>query len=184
MSLLEVQHLGNCIRIPFNYHGKRIWASFDADDEQRIRQWVGRKRLGYRRGGYDGDRNHIYPSVYMGHGSIPICRLLLGVSGGDQQVDHVDGNTLNNRRSNLRRATSQQNAFNQCKRQGCTSRFKGVFWRKNRSRWCAMLCLGYRNIYLGSFTEESDAARAYNIAACTYFGEFARINDLEATHGT
>jgi len=97
----------------------------------------------------------------------------------NQQVDHINGNKLDNRRSNLRFATVQKNAFNRKKpKVRCTSQYKGVLKRKNASKWEARIKLNNKAIYLGRFVNEKDAARAYNEAALKYFGEFARCNDI------
>lgn len=92
-------------------------------------------------------------------------------------VDHADGNSLNNRRSNLRSCTNQQNQFNQKPRSNVASKYKGVTVVKNRpSPYCARIYLDGEGIHLGVFVSEKEAARAYNEAAINYFGAFARIN--------
>jgi HNH endonuclease len=89
-------------------------------------------------------------------------------------VDHIDHNGLNNRRSNLREATKAQNAANERKRPGCSSRYKGVIWQANR--WAARIEVGDEKRYLGRFISEEAAARAYDAAAREGFGEFACLN--------
>ncbi len=92
---------------------------------------------------------------------------------GYTRPDHVDGNGLNNRRGNLRPATRAQNNSNVRKRTvGCTSRYKGVCWNAASGKWKARIC----GKNLGHFTEEFDAAQAYNLAAAMEFGEFAVFN--------
>lgn len=97
------------------------------------------------------------------------------------RVDHVDGNGLNNQKHNLREVTDSQNAANQVKRTGTSSRFKGVSWSQSSQKWAAYICKDGRhgqprNRNLGTFTVEEDAARAYDEAAVEAFGEFARLN--------
>jgi len=96
----------------------------------------------------------------------------------NQQVDHIDGNGLNNIRSNLRLASPSQNSANSKKRSGCTSHYKGVSWRAQRGVWVANINPpGQRQKkYLGSFLTEEEAGVAYDEAARGYFGEFARLN--------
>ena len=92
---------------------------------------------------------------------------------GAKGVDHINGNGLDNRRSNLRVCTQAENQQN--RRQNLTrrsSRYKGVSWDKARNRWTAQICAKS----LGRFTDEEDAARAYDDAARRRFGEFARLN--------
>jgi len=97
----------------------------------------------------------------------------------NMQVDHINGNKLDNRRSNLRFASVQKNAFNRKKpKVKCTSKYKGVLKRKNSIKWEARIKFNNKAIYLGRFVNEEDAAKAYNKAALKYFGEFARCNNI------
>lgn len=91
------------------------------------------------------------------------------------EVDHRDGNTLDNRRANLRIATRGQNAANG-RALGGSSRFKGVSWDRSTGKWWVGLSVNYRRITVGRFTDEEEAARAYDAAARLHFGEFARTN--------
>lgn len=104
-------------------------------------------------------------------------REILGVSA-DEHVDHVDGNPLDNRRSNLRVCAHAQNMANRHRNSNKTSSaFKGVFPSgSKRSPWRASV----RNTHLGHFTSEIEAARAYDVAALALFGEFARLNFPQA----
>lgn len=95
-------------------------------------------------------------------------------------VDHKDGNGLNNQRQNLRPATQAENLRNARKRTTrASSQYKGVSWMARRQVWVAMIWDIGKNRYLGSFQDEADAARAYNLAARDAFGEFAYLNDVE-----
>ena len=92
------------------------------------------------------------------------------------ETDHKDGNGLNNQRYNLRWATKTQNRQNQRPQEGCTSRFKGVRWDKNARKWRACIKVQGKQVHLGFYSLEIDAARAYDNAALLYFKEFARTN--------
>jgi hypothetical protein len=101
------------------------------------------------------------------------------IMGVDSGVDHIDRNKLNMQKSNLRLATySQQNA-NRSKMQTrkTTSRYKGVYW--DRGKWKAQITLDYKTKHLGRFSDEWEAAEAYNKAAIERFGEFAHLNTKE-----
>jgi HNH endonuclease/AP2 domain len=91
----------------------------------------------------------------------------------DEQVDHIDGNTLNNRRDNLRVCTGRQNRFNQKRRSDNQTGFKGV--SKTNSRYKAAIMVNQKSIYLGTFDTAPLAHEAYCEAALKYFGEFARF---------
>lgn len=97
------------------------------------------------------------------------------------EVDHKDGNGLDNRRTNLRIATHRQNMANGPKKpkhgNPPTSQFKGVYWNKERGKWQAQIARGDGGVaYLGRFTLEEEAANAYDKKAIELFGEFARLN--------
>ena len=103
-------------------------------------------------------------------------------------TDHANGNGLDNRKSNLRICTPAQNQYNSRVRAGGTSKYKGVLWRRERGKWISVLRISGKHIHLGTFTNEIDAAIAYDSAAIKYFGEFARTNFdikqyLEKTNG-
>lgn len=91
-------------------------------------------------------------------------------------VDHESRNGLDNRRSNLREATPQQNNFNQAAHRGGTSKFKGVCKPASARKFVAQIRINKINVVLGYFDGEVDAAIAYDTAARKHFGEFARLN--------
>jgi len=95
-----------------------------------------------------------------------------------KQIDHIDGNSLNNQKENLRACNKSQNAANQISRRG-TSKYKGVCWCKRNNKWLAKITVNYKCKHLGYFINEIDAASAYDHAALEYFGEFASLNFTE-----
>jgi hypothetical protein len=91
------------------------------------------------------------------------------------EIDHIDGNGLNNLKSNLRLATRSENSRNS-KKKPSSSPYKGVIFVPSRDRWLAQINVNNKHIHCGYHLTQDDAARAYNRAAVKYFGEFARIN--------
>ena len=101
--------------------------------------------------------------------------LYTGKDPGNAQIDHKDGNRANNKIHNLRLCTPQQNAVNKLKREGTTSKYKGVsFYRKN-NKWQAQIRILNRSCHLGHYKTELEAHKAYCIAAIVEHGEFANF---------
>lgn len=103
-------------------------------------------------------------------------RLILGLTDPKVYPDHRDGNGLNNRKSNLRICTGSQNQANKAKPHKSTSRFKGVHWNKECSKWKSEIRANGKKRYLGLFLDEAEAAEVYDTAALEIYGEFARLN--------
>jgi hypothetical protein len=102
-------------------------------------------------------------------------RLIMNCSKG-MQVDHIDGNPLNNQKSNLRICTLKENCRNVEKRKHCSSIYKGVHFEKYTKKWRAQITVNNKEIKLGRFLNEKDAAIAYDKAAMFYFKEFSYLN--------
>jgi hypothetical protein len=118
-------------------------------------------------------------SSYMVHRIV--YYLQTGIDPGDNLIDHTFGKQDS---VSLRLVTQKENSRNRKKqqfRQGkqCSSKHKGVCWHKTKRKWYASIVVEYKNIHLGVFDNEIDAAIAYNNAAIFYFGEFALLNSLE-----
>lgn len=93
-------------------------------------------------------------------------------------IDHINGNSLDNRKENLRVCTQQQNLFNKTLSKKSKSGFKGVWFRKEckTKPWQAQIKFNSTEIHLGYFKNKVEAALAYNQATLKYFGSFANIN--------
>lgn len=99
-------------------------------------------------------------------------------------IDHVDGDTGNNRISNLREATRSQNMRNSKSAKGATSSFLGVSFKKDCKKWCAQIQTPAGKKHIGYFSDERAAALAYDAEARKYAGEFARLNFPEVVAET
>lgn len=106
--------------------------------------------------------------------------LLHVLIAGDSEladVDHEDADGLNNRRYNLRPCTRTQNQANARLSKRNTSGFKGVSWHKGKRRFCAQIRLQGRLCHLGAFETAEEASHAYDAAALSAYGSFARLNN-------
>lgn len=96
----------------------------------------------------------------------------------NKMIDHINGNTLDNRRENLRIATRAKNLQNSKLRSDSKCNYKGV--SKRGHRYIARIQISVdKRLFLGYFDNEKDAAMAYDLAANKYFGEFAKLNFKE-----
>jgi len=89
-------------------------------------------------------------------------------------IDHIDGDSLNNRIENLRAATQSQNMGNSRMKNTNTSGYKGVTFRKDTNKWGAAVMVNGKHISLGSHATKEKAAEAYERGAKIFFGEFSK----------
>ncbi len=99
----------------------------------------------------------------MHHGYFPI------------EVDHIDGDKLNNKINNLRAASTRQNQWNSKKPITNTSGYKGAFWHINKKKWISAIKVNKKLIHLGTYKTAEEAHEAYKAAALELHGEFARF---------
>jgi hypothetical protein len=96
------------------------------------------------------------------------------------EVDHINHDSLDNRLINLRVGTKQLNMANQRPQKiKKSSKFKGVNWSKEKEKWRARLKFNQKEIHLGYFINEIEAAKAYNVRATALFGSWAYLNEVE-----
>jgi hypothetical protein len=93
-----------------------------------------------------------------------------------EECDHTNRDRSDNRRRNLRSASRYQNNRNHDKQRNNTSGFIGVYWHRQRKKWCAQIKVNGKRKHLGLFTDKGEAACVYNAAARKYHGEFAVLN--------
>jgi hypothetical protein len=120
--------------------------------------------------------------IYLGGGrkhqkskSFYLHREILKTPNG-YETDHINRDKLDNRKSNLRITTRQQNGCNRILQSNNTSGYRGVTWNKDRQKWQAQIKAYQKHYYLGLFNDKFDAAKAYNKAAIKYFNRFAKLN--------
>lgn len=97
---------------------------------------------------------------------------------GYKMADHINGNGLDCRRSNMREAIGSQNNMNTKIYRNNTSGYKGVTLVKDRKKWRARIQINNKYKSIGEYYNKDQAAIAYNIAALNYFGEFAKLNNV------
>lgn len=108
-------------------------------------------------------------------GRIYMHRQILKTKSGIE-VDHISGDGLDNRRSNLRECTHADNSRNRGANSNNACGYKGVFWVEHAKSWRARIKVNGKAIHIGYFKVLEDAARAYDATAKKYFGEFSGIN--------
>lgn len=152
-------------RVKYNNDGTITWIYLDR-----------RKDLIGKQAGTIGTKGYAY--VKCNGKRTPVHRVVWFIHHGEsiKNLDHINGNSSDNRIENLRKSTQQENLRNRCANKKGTSIYKGVCL--TRGKWKAASKINGRSIYLGLFSEEKDAAHAYNKFAKEHFGEFAKLNDL------
>lgn len=135
---------------------------FDTEDEPVVRKYIWSVTTGYARTQIDGK------TVYL-------HKLLFG-NPDNTEVDHINGNRLDNQRSNLRLANHAQNNQNKGLRRDSTTGYKGVCLIKSTGLYLAYINAYGKRYYLGNFQDKESAARAYDEAAKKLHGEYAQTN--------
>ena len=149
-------------------------ALVDDEDYEKLSQWKWYAQ--YRKGtgcyyairsDYSGDSQK---SVYM-------HRYILGLEAGEKKViNHKNHNTLDNRKENIEICSHKENIRFSRKKKSSTKGYKGIYRVNSSRKWTAQISVDGERIYLGVFSNEKDAALAYDWGAKKYFGKFAYVN--------
>jgi len=123
------------------------------------------------------EKNYIYPVFYFNKTRKRLHRIIMNCPK-EMVVDHINGDTLDNRKCNLRVCTNAQNIMNSFPHKNKSCEFKGVCFSKKYKKWQSQITFEKKNYFLGYFENKVDAAIVYNNAAIKYFGEFARLNEV------
>ena len=149
------------------------WATVSEEDFDYLAQWNWfAARAGKR---WIAGRNSLNPDGKRE--TLLMHRVVAERAGIDtsRDIDHVNRDSLDNARKNLRAATRSENSRNSTGKHGKASGLpKGVY--RNRHRFMAIICLDYKNHYLGTFGTQEEAIAAYNAAASAFHGNFARFS--------
>lgn len=165
-------------RIRYGYCFRRIkltqgkYAIVDAEDYERLNAYKWHcthygyaKRAVSNKSGKGGRQG----AVYMHRVVCPAPEGMI--------VDHINRNSLDNRRANLRAATQKQNVWNRkFVRKGGKTRYNGIRWDHNKGKWQVRLTINGRRASFGYYADETEAAKAYDRVAKEYRGEYASLN--------
>ena len=134
-----------------------------------------------------GKSNNLYASrkITLPGGKRKILfmhRVIMDMINSTNQVDHINRNTFDNRKTNLRVATRKQNRWNSTASLSSTSSFKGVSWSSQFSNWHAQIGIDREVHHLGFFDDEIQAARAFDEFSFALHGDFAYLNFPDELH--
>lgn len=154
------------------------FAMVDDEDYEFLTQWKWRHGCTHN---YAVRTQH-YRVNKKGKGkTIQMHRIVMDAPKGIM-VDHINGNSLDNRKENLRFCNNGQNQSNSLSKKGSSSVYKGVNFHKNK--WRATITINKKSLHLGTYDTEKEAALAYNTKAKEVFGDFSRLNIIDGEEKT
>lgn len=143
---------------------KGFVAIVDDEDFEFLNEFKWTYNIGYACTHKKGQKNYIY-----------MHRLIMNAKKGFV-VDHINHNSIDNRKENLRVCTHKDNIRNSKSTKNSTSKYLGVSWANRERRWRSVITVDSKQKYLGVYKTEEAASLAYNEASIKYFGEFANLN--------
>ena len=164
--------LDDCIKIEINSPKCGFFETLiDIEDYEKVSKYIWTITKG---------NSGFYCQAYLSREHKKVIKLHRFLMGEPQNktIDHINHNTLDNRKCNLRICETFENNRNKIKRKDSFSIFKGVTYDKKKNLYRARISIHRKRIHLGRFKNETDAAIAYNEAAKKYFGEFALLNEI------
>lgn len=144
---------------------------FDLEDYEKIKDYCWHKN-------HNGYLTYIKNNGHYYDKNLNLSRIIMDCPD-DLVVDHINHNTLDNRKSNLRLATVSQNGMNHKICSENKSGYSGVWLDTKNNRWCASIMCNQKNVWLGSFKNINDAVSARFLAEEQYFGEFSYKNSMQ-----
>lgn len=165
---MNTESCGIAVKIPIS---GGHFATVDAEDFERISAFKWKASVRVKK---DGTIAKVYAQRSRRDGGSPMMHRSIIEYNGPMQVDHINGDGLDNRRCNLRLCSRSENMANQEIGIGNTSGRKGVTWHKRDAVWQAQLKVNGKMLYLGSFPDLDQAKAAYDRAAREAFGQFWR----------
>jgi hypothetical protein len=150
---------------------KGFFAEVDAEDFEWLNQWNWSSEK-------HGDHKRAVRWTQDGHGKrirIHMHRIIMGCPE-NMQIDHIDRNPLNNKKSNLRICTQAENVMNRPRFKTTKGPYKGAYMHKECNKWVGAIGHKGKMIYLGLFSTAEEAAHAYDKKAKELHGEFACLN--------
>lgn len=150
--------------IGYTLKGEEFW--FDLEDYDKIKNYCW----------YKNNQGYLISFDYNSNKKIRLHRLIMNPTS-DQIIDHINHNTIDNRKSNLRIVTYSQNLMNKSLVSSNTSGITGVSWYEKRNKWKSYITINKKQKFLGYFDNFEDAVRTRKEAEVKYFGEYRNISN-------